>query len=106
MRKDEFHILILGIDKAGKTNVLERMKTLYTDALGLEPAKILPTVGLNVGRLEASGSKLVLWDLGGQPGLRAIWDKYYEETHALVYVVDASAPERFDESKLAMERVK
>lgn len=106
LRKDEFHILIVGIDKGGKTNLLEKMKTLYTDAMGLDSSKILPTVGLNVGRMESCGTKLVLWDLGGQTGLRSIWDKYYDETHAVIYVVDASAPERFDESKIAMEKVR
>lgn len=105
LRKDEFHILILGLDKAGKTNLLEKLKTLYTDMLGMEPSKILPTVGLNVGRMEAFKSNLVLWDLGGQPGLRSIWDKYFDETHALVYVVDASDRERFEESKRALDKV-
>ena len=105
LRKDEFHILILGVDKAGKTNLLEKLKTLFTDFLGLDPAKILPTVGLNVGRMEAFNANLIFWDLGGQPGLRSIWDKYYDETHAIIYVVDAATPERFEESKRAMEKV-
>lgn len=104
-RKDEFHILILGVDKAGKTNVLERLKTIYSSIIGLDPGKILPTVGLNVGRVEVHNSSLVFWDLGGQTGLRSIWDKYYEESHAIIYVVDSENKARFDESKAALDRV-
>lgn len=104
-RKDEFHILILGVDKAGKTNVLERLKTIYSNVIGLDPGKILPTVGLNVGRVEAHNTSLVFWDLGGQVGLRSIWEKYYEESHAVIYVVDSANKGRFDESKSAMEKV-
>lgn len=47
-------------------------------------------VGLNVGRLEVNGQSMVFWDLGGQTGLRSIWDKYYDESHAVVFVVDAA----------------
>jgi ADP-ribosylation factor related protein 1 len=104
-RKDEYHVLILGVDKAGKTNVLERLKTVFTPVVGLDPGKILPTVGLNVGRLDAAGQSFVFWDLGGQSGLRSIWDKYYEESHAVVFVVDAASRNRFQESKAALEGV-
>lgn len=104
-RKDEYHVLILGVDKAGKTNVLERLKTLYTQNIGLDPGKILPTVGLNVGRLEAYGFNMIFWDLGGQSGLRSIWDKYFSESHAIVFVVDAANRTRFEESKTALDRV-
>jgi ADP-ribosylation factor related protein 1 len=103
-RKDEFHVLILGLDRAGKTHVLEKFKALFTDLPGLEPGQIVPTVGLNVGRLDAAGSALVFWDLGGAQGLRGIWDKYYAEAHALVYVVDAAEANRFDEAKTALDR--
>jgi len=108
LRKDELRVLVLGLDGAGKTNVLERLKAVYGGGgggPGLEPSKILPTVGLNVGRLEAGGAALVVWDLGGAPGLRPIWERYFDEAHALVYVVDAACAGRLDEAKLAMERV-
>ena len=65
----------------------------------LPPGKIPPTVGLNIGRMQIKGRKVLFWDLGGQTGLRAIWEKYYAEAHGLVYVVDAAEPERFDESR-------
>ncbi|GFR41829.1 hypothetical protein Agub_g2603, partial [Astrephomene gubernaculifera] len=101
----EFHVLILGVDKAGKTNVLERLKTIFTQSIGLDPGKILPTVGLNVGRIEAHKHNLIFWDLGGQSGLQSIWDKYYSEAHAIVYVVDAANRARFDESRAAFDRM-
>ncbi|CBI33044.3 unnamed protein product, partial [Vitis vinifera] len=103
--KAEFHVLILGINKAGKTTLLEKLKALYSNLEGLPPDRILPTVGLNIGRVELSNTKLVFWDLGGQPGLRSIWEKYYEEAHAVVYVIDASCPSRFEDSKSALEKI-
>uniref|UniRef100_A0A7N0UYE8 ADP-ribosylation factor-related protein 1 n=1 Tax=Kalanchoe fedtschenkoi TaxID=63787 RepID=A0A7N0UYE8_KALFE len=103
--KAEFHVLILGIDKAGKTTLLEKLKAFFSNLEGLPPDRIVPTVGLNIGRLEVSNTKLVFWDLGGQPGLRSIWEKYYEEAHAVMYVIDAACPSRFEDSKSALEKV-
>ncbi|KAK6155746.1 hypothetical protein DH2020_009994 [Rehmannia glutinosa] len=103
--KMEFHVLILGIDKAGKTTLLEKLKSQYLNLEGLPPDRIVPTVGLNIGRVEVSNTKLVFWDLGGQPGLRSIWEKYYQEAHAVIYVVDAACPSRFEDSKSALEKV-
>ncbi|KAF4400168.1 hypothetical protein G4B88_019377 [Cannabis sativa] len=103
--KTEFHVLILGIDKAGKTTLLEKLKSVYSNLEGLSPDRIVPTVGLNIGRIEVSGTKLVFWDLGGQPGLRSIWEKYYEEAHAVIFVIDAACPSRFEDSKSALEKV-
>ncbi|CAK9318282.1 unnamed protein product [Citrullus colocynthis] len=103
--KTEFHVLILGIDKAGKTTLLEKLKSLYSNSEGLSPDRIVPTVGLNIGRLEVLNAKLVFWDLGGQPGLRSIWEKYYEEAHAVIYVIDAACPSKFEDSKSALEKV-
>ncbi|XP_039142588.1 ADP-ribosylation factor-related protein 1 [Dioscorea cayenensis subsp. rotundata] len=103
--KTEFHVLILGIDKSGKTTLLEKLKSLYSNLEGLPPDRIVPTVGLNIGRLEAAQSKLVFWDLGGQIGLRTIWEKYYEEAHAIIYVIDAASLSSFESSKSALEKV-
>ena len=42
---------------------------------------------------------------GGQAGLQSIWDKYYDESHAVVYVVDSASEARFEESRAALDRV-
>ena len=104
VRKEELHILIIGLDGGGKSLTLERIKALFTGVPALDPDKMVPTVGLNIARFDAYGSPLVLWDLGGQAGLRSIWDKYYSESHALVFVVDAASRQRLDEAKAALER--
>ena len=67
---------------------------------GTDPEKILPTVGLNVGRMHAHQAPLIFWDLGGQAGLRSIWDKYYAESHAIVYVVDSGVAQRPSDSNM------
>lgn len=103
-RKEELHILIIGLDKAGKTTLLEKLKTLFADLPGLEADKVLPTVGLNIARFEAYGFPLVLWDLGGQAGLRSIWEKYYGESHAVIFVVDATDRQRLAEAKSCLNK--
>ncbi|KAL6856255.1 hypothetical protein ACP4OV_019057 [Aristida adscensionis] len=103
--KTEFHVLILGVHKAGKTTLLEKLKSIYLKGEGLPHDRIVPTVGLNIGRIEDANVKLVFWDLGGQPGLRTIWEKYYEEAHAIIYVIDSAAASSFEDAKSALEKV-
>jgi ADP-ribosylation factor family len=47
----------------------------------------------------------VFWDLGGQRGLRRIWEKYYAESHAVMCVVDAADPGRLEEVKVTLEQM-
>ncbi|GJN33118.1 hypothetical protein PR202_gb21684 [Eleusine coracana subsp. coracana] len=61
--KPEFHVLILGVHKAGKT------------VEGLPHDRIVPTVGLNIGRIEDANVKLVFWDLGGQDSPAAVTEE-------------------------------
>ncbi|KIJ15004.1 hypothetical protein PAXINDRAFT_134294 [Paxillus involutus ATCC 200175] len=96
-RKEEFSIIIIGLDGAGKTTLLEKIKTLYSDAPGLEPSKIGPTVGQNMGKVSLPSTILNFFDLGGQRGIRSIWHRYYDDCHAVVYVIDAQDRERLGE---------
>jgi len=98
-------VLILGVHKAGKTTLLEKLKSIYLKGEGLPHDRIVPTVGLNIGRIEDANVKLVFWDLGGQPGLRTIWEKYYEEAHAVIYVIDSSAAASFEDAKSALGKL-
>ncbi len=49
------------------------------------------------------GSDLfVFWDVGGQVGLRSIWDHYYGEADGLAFVIDATDRERLEEVREVM----
>ena len=41
----------------------------------------------------------MFWDLGGQEELQSLWDKYYAESHGIIYVIDSADTERLQESK-------
>mmetsp|Transcript_6584 Transcript_6584/g.16695 ORF Transcript_6584/g.16695 Transcript_6584/m.16695 type:complete len:228 (-) Transcript_6584:47-730(-) len=45
--KVEVQVLILGLDHAGKTTLLEQMKGLFNKQQGIPPERIPPTIGLN-----------------------------------------------------------
>mmetsp|Transcript_15626 Transcript_15626/g.30237 ORF Transcript_15626/g.30237 Transcript_15626/m.30237 type:complete len:233 (+) Transcript_15626:391-1089(+) len=102
--KTEVQILIIGLDHAGKTTLLEQMKGIFQKSANQIPLdKIPPTVGLNIGRMDINNCRVIFWDLGGQIALRSIWDKYYSEAHGLVFVLDSADTDRFEEAKAAME---
>ena len=59
------------------------------------PATVLNT--LLVGKITLPSTILKFWDLGGQKGIRSIWPRYYDDCHAVVYVIDAEDRERLVE---------
>ncbi|KAL9553768.1 hypothetical protein PS6_003783 [Mucor atramentarius] len=92
-QKEEYYVLIIGLDNAGKTTLLERIKSIFMGVAGLDPDKIAPTVGLNIGKVDIKSSRINFWDLGGQRDLQSIWERYYSECHAIVFVVDSTDPD-------------
>jgi ADP-ribosylation factor related protein 1 len=46
--------------------LLEKLKSIYLKGEGLPHDSVVPTVGLNIGRIEDENVKLVFWYLGGQ----------------------------------------
>ncbi|XP_036099970.1 ADP-ribosylation factor-related protein 1 isoform X1 [Molossus molossus] len=105
-QKDEYCVLILGLDNAGKTTFLEQSKTRFSkNYKGMSLSKITTTVGLNIGTVDVGKARLMFWDLGGQEELQSLWDKYYAECHGVIYVIDSTDEGRLPESKRAFEKM-
>ena len=89
--RNNFKIIILGIQNAGKTTILYRL------SIG-QLVKTTPTIGSNVEEISYNNVKLQAWDLGGQESTRSMWNIYYANTDAVIYVIDTH-DETYDDSK-------
>lgn len=162
-KREQYNVLILGLDNAGKTTFLEHMKLLFPVEIAgggsstinrkesspmsddtrstpeiLKSKRILPTVGQNtttirfpiggLGHGSSSGTggvsnrrssvvgaannrnnnlgavqnkgksiNLKFWDLGGQQLLRSMWCRYYRDCHGIIFLIDSTDQERFQE---------
>ncbi|XP_037113569.1 ADP-ribosylation factor-like protein 4D [Syngnathus acus] len=99
------HIVVIGLDNAGKTSLLYRLKLQ-------EFVETIPTKGFNMerikvamGNLKANALTFQVWDVGGQEKLRPLWKSYTRRTDGLVFVVDAAEAERMEEAKMELHRI-
>ena len=58
----------------------------------------IPTIGFNVETVEYRNITFTVWDIGGQNRIRPLWRHYFLGTQALVFVVDSSDTDRFEEA--------
>ena len=89
---------MLGLDNAGKTTVLYKLK------LG-EVVSTIPTIGFNVETVEYKNIAFTVWDVGGQTKIRPLWQHYYENCDGIIYVVDSSDSLRMKEAREELEEV-
>ncbi|GMM29764.1 Arf family GTPase [Martiniozyma asiatica (nom. inval.)] len=103
-----YNVLLLGLDNAGKSSLLESIKSKFLKSYN-PPKRILPTVGQNVSTIPLPLSKdkiaLKFWDVGGQDQLRELWDFYYPQAHAILFVVDTNDPDRIEECKKVIQQI-
>lgn len=59
----------------------------------------VPTIGFNVETVQYKNLRFQVWDLGGQTSIRPYWRCYYQNTNAVIYVVDSADHERMGISK-------
>ena len=90
--KKEMRILMVGLDNAGKTTVLYKLK------LG-EVVTTIPTIGFNVETVEYKNISFTVWDVGGQTKIRPLWRHYFQNTQGLIFVVDSNDRDRIHETK-------
>eukprot|EP01066_Platyproteum_vivax_P002753 Platyproteum_vivax@DN1342_c0_g1_i1.p1 len=89
--KKEMRILMVGLDAAGKTTILYKLK------LG-EVVTTIPTIGFNVETVEYKNISFTVWDVGGQDKIRPLWRHYYQNTQGLIFVVDSNDRDRVEDA--------
>lgn len=89
-------IVMVGLDAAGKTTILYKLKLNET-------VQTLPTIGFNVETIQHQHLTLTVWDIGGQHKIRPLWRHYYTNTDAIIFVVDSSDRERMFEAETELQ---
>ncbi len=100
--REEIKLLMVGLERAGKTTLLEQLKIAYVKGhRGVSLSAIPSTIGMNLGKFPLANTlDITLWDLGGS--MRGIWDQYYGEADGLLFVIDGSERARFGEAASAL----
>eukprot|EP00118_Oscarella_pearsei_P025301 m.307952 g.307952 ORF g.307952 m.307952 type:complete len:197 (+) comp43090_c0_seq1:117-707(+) len=88
-------IVMVGLDSAGKTTILFRLKFDET-------ISTIPTIGFNVETITVAGVTFSVWDVGGQDRIRPLWKHYLKSTDGLIFVIDSADRARLDEAKIEL----
>jgi len=85
-------IVFLGLDNAGKTTLLGRLKD---DRMKQhQPTQQATSEELTLGKM-----KIVAHDVGGHLEARSVWADFYTAADAVVFIVDAYDKGRFEEAR-------
>ncbi|KAL0335392.1 UNVERIFIED_CONTAM: ADP-ribosylation factor 1 [Sesamum radiatum] len=111
--KKEMRILMVGLDAAGKTTILYKLK------LG-EIVTTIPTIGFNVETVEYKNISFTVWGLVVKtsyelewsslmditlPLIRPLWRHYFQNTQGLIFVVDSNDRDRVVEARDELHRM-
>ncbi|KAK4741169.1 hypothetical protein SAY87_024757 [Trapa incisa] len=91
--KQEMELSLIGLQNAGKTSLVNVIAT------GGFSEDMIPTVGFNMRKVTKGKVTIKLWDLGGQPRFRTMWERYCRAVSAIVYVVDTADNENLSVSR-------
>jgi ADP-ribosylation factor-like protein 6 len=85
--KRKLNLLIVGLDNSGKTTIINNC---LGSASAINSNEIVPTVGFQVVSFTQDVFKFSVFDMSGQGKYRDLWQHYFAETDAVIFVIDSS----------------
>lgn len=92
-------ILFLGIDNAGKTTLVKKLKHGVNDTY-------MPTRHPSKSQIEIGNLKASVVDLGGHKAARVAWNNYFYNCDGIIFIVDVHDTERFEEVREAYQNMR
>ncbi|GAB5353348.1 hypothetical protein AAMO2058_000029300 [Amorphochlora amoebiformis] len=92
------NVVMLGLDAAGKTAVLYKLR------LGTTPQTI-PTMGFNTEAIAYKNYEFRIWDVGGQDRIRTLWDYHLDGARVVIFVVDSADRARLPKARMELHRL-
>jgi GTP-binding protein SAR1 len=97
-RKTRHKAVFLGLDNSGKSTIISFLQS----GKFVEHA---PTMGKKLSEMDIGGTRISLYDMGGQKDFRDLWMGEARTAKCIVFVVDRAAPERFVEARAELDKV-
>ncbi|EGD81653.1 ADP-ribosylation factor family protein [Salpingoeca rosetta] len=91
--KEEMELTLVGLQNSGKSTFVDVI------ASGKYNEDMLPTVGFNMRKVTKGNVTIKLWDIGGQPRFRSMWERYCRGVQVILYMVDSADTEKLEASK-------
>ncbi|KAG0422460.1 hypothetical protein HPB47_001725 [Ixodes persulcatus] len=91
--KEEMELTLVGLQYSGKTTFVNVI------ASGQFCEDMIPTVGFNMRKVTKGNVTIKIWDIGGQPRFRSMWERYCRGVNAIVYMVDAHDQDKMEASR-------
>jgi ADP-ribosylation factor-like protein 6 len=98
LAKTEKNILIIGLDNAGKTTLINKLKSKKN-----KPT--VPTIGFSKEAFSKKNFKFNVFDMSGQQKFRTLWENYYKDSDAVIFVIDSSDRVRLAIVKYEIEQM-
>jgi len=92
--KEEIELTLVGLQSSGKTTFVNVIASGQFTEEGS-----IPTVGFNMRKITKGNVTIKLWDIGGQPRFRSMWERYCRGVNAIVFMVDAADEEKLDAAR-------
>lgn len=65
----------------------------------------MATIGFNMRKVTKGNVVMKLWDIGGQPRFRSMWERYCRGVNAIVFVVDSADVSKMDAAKTELHNL-
>ncbi|KAJ3360370.1 hypothetical protein GGF32_008430 [Allomyces javanicus] len=92
-RSRKASLLVVGLDNAGKSTIVQHYKP---ESSRVPADQIPPTVGFHIDRFTRDHVQLTVFDMSGSARYRDLWPYYAAETDAVVFVIDAADKTRIE----------
>ncbi|CAG8539887.1 5876_t:CDS:2 [Paraglomus occultum] len=91
--KTELELTLVGLQNSGKTTLVNVI------ASGQFTEDMIPTVGFNMRKVTKGNVTMKLWDIGGQPRFRSMWERYCRGVNAIVFILDSADPKNLEAAR-------
>ena len=91
-------LLMLGLDSAGKSTILYKLKLGDVNTSD-------PDIGMNLEILEYRNVSITSFNVSGSSSDRQLWRHFHEHTQGLIFVVDSIDRDRIDDAREELQKL-